>query len=51
MTLGFSYLYYSYSFEQVNLTFCELKGGTIGIVEKALETRYICFQSVADTVG
>ena len=25
---------------QVNLKFCELKGGNIGIVEKAQETRF-----------
>ena len=35
---------------QVNLKFCELKGGNIGIVEKAQETRFgICLRSIADT--
>ena len=30
----------SYIYIQVNKKFCELKGGNIGIVEKAQETRF-----------
>ena len=30
----------SYMYIQVNEKFCELKGGNIGIVEKAQETRF-----------
>ena len=36
---------------QVNKKFCELKGGNIGIVEKAQETRLIHLRSIADTLG
>ena len=38
---------------QVNKKFCELKGGNIGIVEKAQETRFklVCLRSIADTLG
>ena len=31
---------YIYIYIQVNKKFCELKGGNIGIVEKAQETRF-----------
>ena len=36
---------------QVNKKFCELKGGNIGIVEKAQETRFGMSPSIADTLG
>ena len=34
---------------QVNKRFCELKGGNIGIVEKA--QKLVCLRSIADTLG
>ena len=37
---------------QVNKKFCELKGGNIGIVEKAQETRFgMSPKYIADTLG
>ena len=40
-----------FQYIQVNKKFCELKGRNIGIVEKAQETRLVCLQSIADTLG